>query len=67
MRLIDVQGVPRTHEHLRIKGVPRNSAGVETFFIPHTLHLLQEIGAVSSSSCKRRLPTWLFQYTLECP
>jgi hypothetical protein len=23
---------PPTHEHLRIKEVPRNSAGVETFF-----------------------------------
>jgi hypothetical protein len=36
-----LQGVPPTHEHLRIKGVPRNSADVETFFTPHTLHPLQ--------------------------
>jgi isoleucyl-tRNA synthetase len=35
-----IQGVPPTQKHLRIKGVPRNSAGVETFFTPHTLHPL---------------------------
>jgi hypothetical protein len=37
---LEIQGVPPTHEHLRIKGVSRNSAGVETFFTPHTLHPL---------------------------
>jgi hypothetical protein len=64
-----IQGVqpthPPTHEHLGIKGVPRNSAGVETFFAPHALHLLHEISAVSRFSCKRRLPRWLFQYPLK--
>jgi hypothetical protein len=35
-----LQSVPPTQEHLRIKGIPRNSVGVEKFFTPHTLHPL---------------------------
>jgi hypothetical protein len=35
-----IEGVPPSYEHLRIKRVPRHSAGVETFFTPHTLHPL---------------------------
>jgi hypothetical protein len=52
-----LQGVAPTHEHLRRKGVQRNSTGVETFFIPHTLHPVNWIGAVSLSIQLQKTPS----------
>jgi hypothetical protein len=61
-----IQGVPRTHEHLRIMGVASNSVWAESFFIPHTLNLLHYIGAISASNCEKRLLSCLFQYPIKC-